>query len=494
MKNRPDNMMWGRLIELSPRSDKSLQRQLREQLVSAILGGHISTDQPLPSSRELARNLDIARNTVVLAYQCLVDEGFLLARERSGFYVNGEILSGLAREGHAADTEEAAPPDWERRFKFKPSTQRNITKPQNWDTYEYPFIYGQPDAALTPINDWRECCREALSVSSIQETARDLVDHDEPLLVEQIINRVLPRRGIWAEKDQLLVTMGAQQALYLLANLLIGESTRVGMEDPGYPDARNIFRKHSSQVVGLPVDDDGLIVKTGLGGCDYLYVTPSHQSPTTVTMSIERRTSLLQQAAQTDCLIIEDDYENETNYLGPPTPALKSLDRNDRVLYIGSLSKTLAPGLRVGYLVGPPALIREARALRRLMVRHPPANNQRIIALFLSLGHYDSLIHRLTQSYHARWLALGEALTAHFPNSFYPPTFGGTSYWIRGPANLDAEELLSRALKEGIVFEPGNVFFLSDDPPKNYFRLGFSSIPSEHIEPGIRKLTGLINA
>ena len=180
--------------------------------------------------------------------------------------------------------------------------------------------------------------------------------------------------------------MGAQHGLFLLATLLMDGGTTVGLENPGYVDARNIFASREARLKALAVDHGGLVVGRRLHGCDYLYVTPSHQSPTTVTMPLERRLALLEQAAKRNIVIIEDDYEFETNYVNEPCPALKSLDDNSRVIYVGSLSKTLFPGLRLGFMVGPKELIVQARALRRLMVRHAPNNNQRTAALFLSLG------------------------------------------------------------------------------------------------------------
>jgi GntR family transcriptional regulator/MocR family aminotransferase len=232
---------------------------------------------------------------------------------------------------------------------------------------------------------------------------------------------------------------------------------------------------------------------TSLNSCEFIYVTPSHQSPTTVTMPLARREQLLKQAQANDFLIIEDDYESEINFVGEPTPALKSLDGSDRVIYVGSLSKTLAPGLRVGYMVGSKPLIEEARALRRLMVRHPPANNQRIVALFLSMGHHDSLIHRLSQTYQERWQVMGDALNRHLPESTQIPSFGGTSYWVKGSDKLDTRELKERAREVGILIESGDICFMQDDPPQNFLRLGYSSIASSQIEPGIRKLAKLIH-
>ncbi len=484
--------MWDQLFELSSRRNISLQSQLREQLVAAVLDGHIPADKALPSGRELAKQLGVARNTVVLTYQHLVDDGYLISRERRGYFVNPKMLNGRV-SASTSSTHKSSRHDWNSRFRFKPSTQHNIVKPRNWEGYDYPFISGQPDASLIPVNDWRECCRRALSISSIQETARDRVDNDDPLLIDQIRTRMLPRRGIWASKEEILITLGAQHALYLLASLLVSDRHVVGFEDPGYPDARNIFKKCTPSITTLPVDGEGVVIDARVNACDYVYVTPSHQSPTTVTMSAKRRQTLLEQADKSDFLVIEDDYECESNFRGNPTAALKSRDQNNRVIYVGSLSKTLAPGLRVGYLVGPAELIHEARSLRRLMVRHPPANNQRIVALFLSLGHHDSLINRLSHCHKQRWQVMGSALDRHLPDSSHMPTYGGTSYWVKGPRELNTKELYPRALEHGILFEPGDVYFDSEPPPKHYLRLGFSSISVDRIEPGIRKLAELIH-
>lgn len=481
------------LFHLSSESGASLQSQLREMMVRAILGGHILPGSAVPSCRQLAKQLGVARNTVVLAYQHLVDEGYLVARERSGYYVNQDILAGrVAAEPGEPESGDMFGPDWSGRLRTTPSRWRQIVKPKDWLEYPYPFIYGQCDLALFPVADWRECARRALSVGAIRGWARDSIDRDDPQLLEQIHTRLLPRRGVWASPDEILITVGAQHALYLIANLFMDDDTMVGIEDPGYVDARSIFRMKTAHLTGLPVDTSGLIPDEALDHCDYVYVTPSHQSPTTVTMPLERRHELLARSVDSDFVIIEDDYESEFNYVGQPTPALKSLDHSDRVIYVGSLSKTLAPGLRLGYMVGPKTLIEEARALRRLMLRHPPANNERAVALFLSLGHHDSLVRRLSHAYKERWQVMGEALARHFPESARMPTFGGTSYWVRGPEDLDARTLVARAAGRGILIEPGDVFFLSDAPPGNFFRLGFSSIPVDRIEPGIEALAGIV--
>ncbi len=480
------------LFRLNSTNGSNLQHQIREMVVSGILDGHIPPGSPLPSGRKLSQQLKVARNTVVLAYQQLVDEGYLESRERSGYYVRDDILSGRVQARAAQAKSPATETDWSTRIKHSVLNQRNIVKPADWRRYPYPFIYGQFDPALFPITDWRDCSRNAVSVSSIYDWAGDRIDRDDPLLVEQTHTRLLPRRGVWADEDQILITLGAQNALYLVAELLIGAQTSVAVEEPGYPDARNLFLSKTKHVKPVEVDNSGVTLSNKATNCDYIYVTPSHHFPTTVTMQLERREALLQQAAQSDFIIIEDDYENETNFVGDPTPALKSLDQSGRVIYIGSLSKTIAPGIRLGYLVAPAEIIREARALRRLVLRHPPANNQHIVAQFIKRGHHDSLVRRLSHAYKERWQVMGQALSAHLPDAARIPSFGGTSFWVEGPENLDCRELQQRAKEQGILIEPGDVFFMHEPTPKNYFRLGFSSIAVDRIEPGISKLAAII--
>jgi GntR family transcriptional regulator/MocR family aminotransferase len=489
------SVQWSALFERVDDYNLSLQGRIRKMLVSAILSGHLPPGTPVPSSRELARALGVARNTTVFAYQQLVVEGYLESRERSGHYV----ARGMAGQQAAPQAAPAAEPpprtgvDWSGRLVFHPFSQRNIVKPANWQSLPYPFSYAQFDAKQFPTAEWRECCLRALSVLDIRMWAPDLIASDDPALVEAIRNQVLPRRGIWAEDDEIMVTLGAQHALYLVATLLIHGHTVVGMEDPGYPDARNIFAHRTNRLVPLPVDDDGLIPSPALGECDYLFVTPSHQCPTNATLSMERRVALLELASRTDGILIEDDYETENRYDGHPSPALKSLDKHGRVLYIGSLSKSFAPGLRLGYIVAPRELMVELRALRRLMIRHPPAYLQRAFALFISLGHYHALLRRLSQVYAERAQVLQEAVRTHLPRFGGRPIHGGSSWWVEGPPDIDTDRLAQAALQAGVVIEPGRVFY--QDPRSQdhrHIRLGFSSIDKDRIAEGIAALARVV--
>jgi len=494
MSAKPAATQWDQFFKRWAHTGLSLQGQIRQMMVSVILDEQHPVDAPIPSSREMATHLGVARNTVVIAYQALVDEGYLVSRERQGYFINTNILAGRVERDTTPKPAPIAPPEWERRFRFRPSAQRNIHKSADWQRYPYPFLYGQFDASLFPTADWRECCMKTLSVLEIQEWAQDMLQRDDASLIEQIRTRVLPRRGVWASAEEIVITVGAQQALYLLADLLVSEDTPVGLENPGYPDARNIFSSRTHHILNLPIDEGGLQVGDAISSCDYIYVTPSHQCPTTVTMPLARRHALLERAEKDDFILIEDDYESENRLEGESLPTLKSLDRSDRVIYIGSLSKTVAPGLRLGYVVGPAALIRELRGIRRLNLRHPSAYMQRAFALFLSLGHHDALLRRLSAAHRVRAQRVLEALERHAPMLTATVVSGGGSCWIRGPEWLDAQVLATAAERQGVLIEPGSVFFGQAQPPVHYFRLGFSSISDEAIEPGIQQLVQVIHA
>lgn len=259
--------LWVRVFPRFARSATILQGQVKALMVHSILSGMVRADARVPPRRSLALALGISRNTVAL--QTLVDKGFVVARSRSGLCVNRAILAGQvpvgASEGEgdvggsAGASVERRPPDlhWATRLKSRLREQRNVDKPANWQEFRYPFIYGQFDASLMPLKDWCACTRQSLLAPAVKHGSQDFMDRDSEVLLEQIQHRLLPARGIFAAREEILVTAGAQMACHLLAQVLVSRSTVVGIEDLGYPDARNNFALRSANVRLLPVDAQG---------------------------------------------------------------------------------------------------------------------------------------------------------------------------------------------------------------------------------------------
>jgi len=483
----PRTIQWAQLFALPEHSALTLQGRLRLAIVQAILEGRLGQGAPLPSSRELAVSLGLSRNTVTSAYLQLVDEGFLQARARSGVFVAPNARPVQAPQAEPLGGSRGQPPDWPGRVLRSLADRPTLAKPMQWSAYPYPFIYGTYDPHLFPTEDFRECCVRSLARSQLPHWTPDLEIDDVPELIEQIRTRLLPRRGVFALKEEILVTVGTQNAYYLLAEALFDKRTRVGLEEPGHPHARNSFSMRRPQWVEIAVDEDGLVVDA-LPAVDYLFITPSHQSPTTATLSLERRQWLLRKAELQDFVVIEDDYEAENLYQGEPMPALKSLDRAGRVIYVGSVSKSLSPALRLGYIVAPRALIHELRLIRHTMVRHPSAFLQHAYALFLSLGHHESHTRRVNQAMQERLRLATQALREHLPDFQFAPPQGGASIWVQAPAWVDAGELSEMARAHGVLIEAGDVFFAKPPYPCPFFRLRLSSIAADQIAAGIRAL------
>ncbi len=478
-------------IQFSP--DRSLQEQIREHLLEKISQGMFG-EKALPSCRKLAQMLNVSRNTIVLVYERLVDEGFLISQQRSGFYPNPEIdFQQMMAPLSTPQISDRSAQLWQKKVKVDFSLQRNIQKTHQWHDYPYPFLFGQPDESLFPLNHWRECGRLSQRNTTIKEWIADYVDCDDPTLIKQLQTNVLSKRGITASQDEILVTIGTQNSLYLLAQLLMDHSSIVGVEDPGYPDARNIFTTCQAKVRPLGVDQEGVVLSSALKQCDYLYTTPSHQVPTNVTMSMNRRHDLLQAADKHDFVIIEDDYDSEINLNSQPNPSLKSLDTTGRVIYVGSLSKSLSPGLRIGFMVGDKTLINAARKLRRLMYRHPPSNNQRTCALFISMGYYDSYLAKIKRAYTEKWKTVRRCLETYLPTCITNDTIGGSAFWLRLPLGIDSATICEQAKEEGILIENGDVHFHQPESQQyHYIRLGFTGVKQENIEPGIALLADII--
>lgn len=482
------------LLYLDPDSPLHLQTQIRQQLVNAILRGAFPRGSRLPSSRKLAEQLGVARNTVVLAYEQLIEEGYLESRQRSGIFVN-ESIRDNSRVGFQESSRRPRDHDarWNRHIRRVVEEEPQFQWPANWQQHPYPFIDGYFDASLYPTAQWREASRMALGTRLVNQGMVTEGDADDPVLIEEIRTKMLPRRGITADPDEILITLGEQNALYLLTRLLSDKSTTVAMEEPGNPRMRELLQQSGAKLIHLMVDEEGMVVNSGVDRAQLVYVTPSHQVPTAVTMTTKRRTALLKKAQKLDQVIIEDDFVHESNYLGQPLPALRGMDSNNRVVYISALPKVLAPGLRIGFIVAAAPLIRAARSLRRQVIGRPSLINQRTAAYFLSLGHYDSFMARLQQEMQSRWHALRDALNHYRPYSIMTiPNQGGTVISVRGPEDIDIDQLVSEAAKRGILIEPDTHYYAQPNASRKCFRMGVASIPKDRIREGVERLRELI--
>lgn len=467
---------------LDPDSQGTLQARIQQMIAQGILSGRFRKGEKLPSSRKLADHLGVSRITVTLAYTELQANDYLSARDRSGYYVSDNAPE-------PPEFSALHPPqdkiDWSRALGRRFTGGVTPEKPQDWSRYRYPFIYGQADPTLFDHANWRQCALQALGQKDFQSMTTDYYDQDDPRLIEFVARHTLPRRGILAEPSEILITMGAQNALWLTAQVLLTQRRTAAIENPCYHALRDILTQSRCHLTPIEVDRDGLPPEALPEHADVIFTTPSHQCPTNATMPLARRKQLLNKARDMDALIVEDDYEFEISFLRSPLPALKSLDTDGRVIYVGSFSKSIFPGLRLGYIVGSKAFIREVRALRASVLRHPPGHIQRTAAYFLSLGHYDSLIRKMGQVFARRREVMEQALADHQLGVIGRGIFGGSSIWMRAPENVDMNEVDMRLREQGVLIEPGMHFFDSTDPPHNFYRLAYSSIPATRIPDGI---------
>src|ERR1035437_5389081 len=264
--------IWVSYFNVERKPELSLQLQLRQAIVRGILDRRLSLGSSLPSTRHLSGLLGIGRNTVLSAYNLLVQDWFLLTVPRRGHIVNPDFNLAASSVRKIGTDVKGARPDWPRRVLRRQRNATAINRPSDWQDYPFPFVHGQIDRSLFPARDWRETILATCSVKSSSIWASDMSEEDDPLFIEQIRNRLLPRRGIWASNDQILVTLGAQHALFLVAHVLFNKNTVVGLEDICYPDVRNIFSDSEVQFVDFTLDEHGLLPTQRLETCDYLYV------------------------------------------------------------------------------------------------------------------------------------------------------------------------------------------------------------------------------
>ncbi|HUL09044.1 MAG TPA: PLP-dependent aminotransferase family protein [Candidatus Acidoferrum sp.] len=415
-----------------------IYRQIYARIAGAVLDGRLAPGARLPSARSLAAQLSIARGTVETAYQLLAGEGYIVARGAAGTIVAPALdRTLLTSDGRTSSRPAVVSP---------PAGGMSVSPPAL-------FRMGLPALDVFPHKIWsRLFARHARSLGPVDLAYQPPAGHEA--LRVQVARYLAVARGVSCAPEQVFITGGFQGALGLIVRCLLQPGDVAWVEDPGYDNARNALRLAGARIVGVPIDRDGLDVAWAVAKAPparLAVVTPTHQSPLTVTLSLPRRMALLAWAAAAPAWIVEDDYDSEYRYLGKPLPALKSLDRHDRVLFVGSFSKVLSPGLRVGYLVVPPGLVERFAAVADLLQPPPAALIQATIAAFLEQGYLGRHIRRMRQLYRERRTALVEALREQLsPMLDIALQPGGMHLVARLPDGTDDVALVAGLVKQGI--------------------------------------------
>ena len=398
-------------LALKPRRDgEERWRWLYGELRAAILEGRLKAGARMPSTRSLAAQYDLSRGTIVVAFEQLRSEGYVTAESGAGTFV----ASGLPDRSMVAKTLHRAP--------ALPRSTASLSKrgrtivdgihvlPPSRSMGKA-FRLHEPAIDLFPIDLWSRVAGRVL-----RRVPRSLYGQGDVAgylpLRKAIAEYVGPARGVRCEASQVIVTSGAQQALDLVARILLDPEDRVWLEDPGYPGARAVFRGAGAELVPVPVDDEGLDLRYGLKQAStpkVVYTTPANEFPLGITMSLDRRLALLKWAAEAGVWIVEDDYDAEYRYSGRPLAALQSLDRSGCVVYIGTFTKLLFNALRVGFLIVPERVVDAFQAVRSFVDRHHPTLDQAILAEFIHEGHFGHHVRRMRQTYAERMSTLLEA-------------------------------------------------------------------------------------
>jgi GntR family transcriptional regulator / MocR family aminotransferase len=396
-------------IVLDSQAAIPLYKKLYEELRQAILDGRLSPGQRVPSTRSLAKSLKVSRITVTQSYEQLIDEGYLQAIAGSGTFVSTQLPDKLLHSDSHSSMPKAVRPSIKLSQYGAELAQINIPIAREPDL-SISFRYGQPAFERFPLELWRKLLsRHCRSSEGWLDYATDPLGH-KPLR-EAIATYLSRARAVRCSSEQILIVNGTQQALDLIARLLVDVNDTVAQEEPSYlTTRRHIFLARGAKLLSIPVDESGLIVeqltKHPADKIKLVYVTPSHQFPTGAVLSLSRRLELLAWAQQTGATIVEDDYDSEYRYEGQPIPALQGLGNSNTVLYTGSFSKILFPSLRIGYLVLPLQLVPVFARAKWLADRQLPLLEQYVLADFINEGHLDRHIRRIRLYYDERRQAL----------------------------------------------------------------------------------------
>jgi GntR family transcriptional regulator/MocR family aminotransferase len=476
------------LIPIDRRTRVSLQRQIYTAIRRSILGGHLAPGTRLPPSRTLAEDLDVSRTTVVLAYECLETEGYITGRGSAGSFVASLKVEPSRLRLAKRPARDAVTERLTRTAVDLASAAAGLPRLRSTPVA---FRIGEPALDLFPARLWAR-----LYARRARKSAGALLgygsDQGYRPLRAAIAAYVSAARGVNASADQVILTRGTQQAVHLAARVLIAPGDVVWVEDPGYLTARTLLTAAGAALAHVPVDADGLVVSEGVRRAPrarLAHVAPSHQFPLGATMSLARRLALLEWATTTGAWILEDDYDSEFRYVGAPIPSLQGLDTNERVIYLGTFSKTVFPALRLGYLIVPPALVDLFRATQALVDHVAPSIEQATLAEFIDDGHFARHVRQMRAAYAERQDALLRGVRRELDGLVEAsPTETGmhlVAWLTRGSA--DDTRASRRAWESGVEASALSTY-VAEAAVRPGLLLGFAPVRPSDVGAGLRVL------
>jgi GntR family transcriptional regulator/MocR family aminotransferase len=481
-------------LRLDERSKRPMYRQVYDAIRGAVLSGQLSAGTRLPPQRDLARDLGVSRNTVMMAFEQLIAEGYLEGHVGAGTFVTQTLPDDLLQVRDAATSarRRTQPPATGLSRRGRMLAMNDVSVPLPGEMR--PFRIGMPDARAFPFDEWAR-----ITSRLWRNPPQELVRYGDPAgygpLREAIASYAAAARGVRCDAAQVIVVSGSQQALDLSARLLLDPGDRVWMEDPGYIGAGAALRAAGAELQPVPVDEEGLVVSEGerlAKSARAVYVTPSHQFPLSVTMSLPRRLALLKWAAANNAWILEDDYDSEYRYAGRPLASLQGLDERGRVIYIGTFSKVMFPSLRLGYAIVPPGLADAFARARAAADRHPPTVDQAALAEFIAQGHLGRHVRRVRALYQERrdlLVALARRELSGVLDVRSPETGMHTVGWL--PPHVDDRAMAARALDAGVDTPPLSAYRL-ERHGSGALLLGFSAYDARELAAGVHKLSAAL--
>lgn len=478
-------------IPLDRQSGTPLYQQIESHLRRGILSGNLPAETRLPACRQLANDLGVNRATVENAYSALAADGLVFSRMGSGTYVLPIFpLPDAPKSGSHIPL-----PLWQSALQRNEVSSPDIVEDMlkaGGHPNPVSFASGISDSRLFPAEEFRKALQTVMRRDQID--ALEYGERQGYAPLREGIARILASQGLQTHPENVLITAGSQQAIFLASQVLLKPGGVVLVENPTYSAAIDLFRALDFQIVGIPVDSRGMQVEQlekllQLHHPKLIYTIPNFHNPTGTCLSSPRRRQLIVLAERYNVPILEDDFVGDLRYEGHAQPSLKALDPGGQVIYVGTFSKMLMPGLRVGFMVADGPVCESLLDFKRLSDLATSTLIQRALDAYMTVGRYQTYLHRSCQIFRSRRDAMLNAIRRHLPKnvSFETPK-GGLFIWLQLPSPLSSTDLLPIACKEGAAFSPGSSFFIDGKSGADWLRLNFASQPVEDIEEGIKRL------